>query len=125
VGSLNYLNIRLATEKSSNRTNTLAVDDNFEITGLTGTVAYHNSSTGNDVYDTHLHISVSDDKGKCLGGHVLPGCTILTTAEITLVNLVDVQYTRKLDPHTGYKELAVNPSSGGMFTDTHTEEDKL
>lgn len=66
------------------------------------------SLNGDDVLDTHLHISVSDNKGQCLGGHLLNGSTILTTAEITLVNLIDAEYTRQFDPLTKYKELTIS-----------------
>ena len=33
----------------------------------------------------HLHISLSDSKGMTLGGHLMPGSAVFTTAEIVLV----------------------------------------
>ena len=60
------------------------------------------------MYDTHLHISLSDDEGLCVGGHVLNGCVVFTTAEVTLLNIRGLDYSRQVDPHTGYKELVVS-----------------
>jgi len=48
----------------------------------------------------HAHISVSDEKGRVLGGHVLPGCIVAATAELMLVEAVDVKLQRKFDEKT-------------------------
>jgi predicted DNA-binding protein with PD1-like motif len=40
-----------------------------------------------------------------LGGHVAPGCIVLTTAEVLLALLPDWQFTREPDALTGYDEL--------------------
>jgi predicted DNA-binding protein with PD1-like motif len=55
----------------------------------------------------HLHISLSDSNGNMLGGHVLPGCKIYTTAEIVILELCDLLFTREMDAETGFKELIV------------------
>lgn len=47
----------------------------FEIVSLTGTVS---------VNGCHVHISISDRTGKTIGGHLLEGCKIYTTAEIVI-----------------------------------------
>jgi len=45
----------------------------------------------------HAHISVSNEEGKVLGGHLLPGCVVAVTAELVLVEVVDVKLQRKFD----------------------------
>ena len=42
----------------------------FEITSLTGTISKGRS---------HLHITLSDDRGQCIGGHLERGCRIKIT----------------------------------------------
>lgn len=43
------------------------------------------------------------------GGHVAPGCIVLTTAEVLLALLPDWQFAREPDAVTGYDELVVQP----------------
>ena len=66
VGSLTRATIRPA-----NRDFVSDFAGHFEVVSLTGTVSVHGS---------HLHISISDSDGKTIGGHLMPGCTIYTTA---------------------------------------------
>jgi len=58
----------------------------------------------------HLHGSVADAQGRVLGGHVMAGCVVRTTAEIVLALLPDWQFSRALDAATGYRELVVRPA---------------
>lgn len=55
----------------------------------------------------HLHMTVSDARGTVTGGHVAPGCTIRTTAEILLALLPDYRFSREPDPQSGWDELVV------------------
>ena len=91
VGSLSSLNIRLA-----NVTSTLSVDENFEIVSLIGTVSLGKS---------HLHISVSDEIGNVVGGHLLVGNVVNTTVELVLGILEEYESNRTLDEKTGYNEI--------------------
>jgi hypothetical protein len=96
VGSLTHATLRLA-----NRGNNSDYEGHFEIVSMTGTVSTNGS---------HLHISISDDGGKTIGGHLESGCKIYTTAEIVLVVFEDVIYKRELlDNDSGYAELVVYP----------------
>ncbi len=61
----------------------------------------------------HLHASVSDAAGQMRGGHLMPGCTVRTTAEIVLGVLPELVFAREPDPATGYLELAVQRKSQG------------
>ena len=93
IGSLTYLVVRLADHDTPTEYN-----GHFEIVSLAGLVSIHGS---------HLHISVSDEEGKTIGGHLVSGCKIYTTAEIVLAKFSDVIYKREFAPDSGYDELAV------------------
>ena len=93
VGSLTHLTLRLA-----NREYLSEYQGFFEIVSITGTVSIHGS---------HLHVSVSDDQGRTIGGHLVPGCIIYTTAEIVILELDDVVYKREFAEDSGYDELVV------------------
>ena len=95
VGSLTHATLRLA-----NREYYSEYDDYFEIVSMTGTVSVHGS---------HLHISISDGDGQTLGGHLVLGCKIYTTAEMVLAIFEDVVYKREYAEDSGYDELVVKP----------------
>ena len=60
----------------------------------------------------HLHMSVSDANGRVSGGHVASGCVVRTTAEILLVLLPALRFSREPDAGTGFNELVIRPESG-------------
>lgn len=93
VGSLTKATLRLA-----NRGVHSSYEGFFEIVSLTGTVSIHGS---------HLHISISDGDGQTLGGHLVEGCLIYTTAEIVIAAFPNIVYTRELCAESGYEELVV------------------
>jgi len=95
VGSLTHATLRLA-----NREYFSEYDGHFEIVSMTGTVSVHGS---------HLHISISDGDGKTIGGHLVSGCKIYTTAEMVLAIFDDVVYKREYAEDSGYEELTVKP----------------
>ena len=95
VGSLTHAALRLA-----NRDYYSEYDGHFEIVSITGTVSIHGS---------HLHISISDEDGKTIGGHLVSGCKIYTTAEMVLGIFEDVVYKREFTEDSGYEELVVKP----------------
>ncbi len=70
----------------------------FEILALSGTL----SAAG-----MHLHIALADETGKTLGGHLLDGNLIYTTAEVVIGEIPHLLFNRSVDPVTGYKELLV------------------
>lgn len=93
IGSLKTAHLRLADAKQKS-----TFEGPFEIVSLIGTLS------GGGI---HLHISISDSEGKVFGGHLLDGCVIHTTAEIVLLESLDLKFTRENDSQTGYKELTV------------------
>lgn len=52
-------------------------------------------------------ISVSDGEGRTLDGHLVPGCSIYTTAEIVMAVFPEIVYTREYCEQSGYDELVV------------------
>lgn len=94
VGSLTEYAIRFANQQESNRSS-----GHFEIISLAGTVS---------VNGCHLHISISDSTGKTIGGHLLIGCKIYTTAEIVIGSTATYEFKREKDGTTEWKELQIN-----------------
>ena len=93
VGSLKQLSLRLANAREATKKK-----GSFEILSLQGTLAGEG---------LHLHLCVADELGNCLGGHLLDGCQILTTAEILIQELSEFDFKRELDPETGFRELKI------------------
>lgn len=93
VGSLIHFTLRFANQEVC-----AEGDGHFEIVSITGIVSIHGS---------HVHLSVSDKDGKTIGGHLVPGCTIYTTAEIVILAFDNVVYKREFAEDSGYDELVV------------------
>lgn len=55
----------------------------------------------------HLHMSIADARGQVFGGHVAPGCTVRTTAELLLAVLPEHEFGRAIDARTGFLELMI------------------
>ncbi|SHK32587.1 PPC domain-containing DNA-binding protein [Hymenobacter psychrotolerans] len=96
VGSLTHVTLRLANQEGPS-----VYRGHFEIVSLAGTL----STSG-----SHVHLSVSDSTGRTIGGHLLAGNLIYTTAELVLGVLDDVEFRRETDPTFGYRELTVHPA---------------
>ena len=94
VGSLTDYTIRFANQQEG-----ISGSGHFEIVSLTGTVSVNGS---------HLHICISDSDGKTIGGHLLEGCKIYTTAEIVIGFTTVYEFKRKKDGTTEWEELQVN-----------------
>lgn len=93
AGSLTAYNIRFANQQNGNTGN-----GHFEIVSLTGTLSTNGS---------HLHISISDSTGHTIGGHLLKGCTVYTTAEIVLQSNPNMVFKRMKDGTTPWDELQI------------------
>ena len=93
VGSLTDVTLRLANQDKGS-----VWRGHFEIVSLVGTL----SVNGN-----HLHLSVADSTGHTIGGHLLEGCKIYTTAELVFGVMNDIEYLREPDPTFGYRELVI------------------
>jgi uncharacterized protein len=93
VGSLTEYSLRFANHAGANTASGF-----FEILSLTGTLSTHGS---------HLHISISDGAGHTIGGHLLEGNIIYTTAEIIIQQSDEWIFARENDGTTNWKELNV------------------
>ena len=96
VGSLKQANLRFA-----GRNTPQLFKENFEIVSLVGTLSLNGS---------HLHISLANQEGKTIGGHLAEGSIINTMAEIVLGASQDHTFTRSFDQQTGFLELEIKPS---------------
>ena len=97
VGSLTVTTLRLANQEGPS-----VYKGHFEIVSLVGTLSTNGS---------HLHLAVSDSTGRTIGGHLLDGCIVYTTAEIVLGELPQLEFRRETDATFGYKELVVRPAA--------------
>ena len=91
VGSVSRLRLRLANQSESSE-----FAGPFEIVSLVGTQGPEG---------LHLHMAGSDKTGKTIGGHLVDGNPVYTTAEIVIGVPPDIRFRRTLDPATGYPEL--------------------
>jgi predicted DNA-binding protein with PD1-like motif len=94
VGSLADYNIRFANQPQGTKES-----GHFEIVSLTGTLSFNGS---------HIHISISDSTGKTIGGHLMEGCKIYTTAEIVILSSNKFTFKRAKDGTTPWEELQVD-----------------
>jgi predicted DNA-binding protein with PD1-like motif len=94
VGSLEKATLRLADQNNAS-----SFAGKFEIVSLVGTL----SQDG-----VHLHVSLSDSTGRTIGGHLVEGCQIYTTAEIVIGEAKGIVFAREADQSTGYKELTIH-----------------
>ena len=93
AGSLIEYSIRFANQPAAFKDT-----GHFEIVSLSGTVSISGS---------HLHISISDSNGKTIGGHLMEGCKVYTTAEIVLIESGKYIFARERDGSTSWRELQV------------------
>ena len=96
VGSLKQATLRFASQD-----NYQTFNERFELVSLVGTLSIHG---------IHLHIAISDRNGKTIGGHLVDGCIIYTTAEIVIGTSEQFIFQRTVEEKTGYKELEIKPT---------------
>ena len=93
AGSLTTWSIRFANQEKGE-----TGSGHFEITGLSGTLSVNGS---------HLHLAISDSTGKTIGGHLLEGCIVYTTAEIMIGESSTLIFSREKDGTTSWEELQI------------------
>lgn len=72
------------------------ITDHCEIVSLNGTVSKQRC---------HVHIALSFEDMRTVGGHLSVGCIINTTCELVIGELPGVAFGVEEDPETGYDEL--------------------
>jgi uncharacterized protein len=99
VGSLTDYNLRFA-----NQPNGSTGSGHFEIVSLVGTLSLNGS---------HLHLSISDSTGRTIGGHLMDGCKVYTTAEIVVQASNEFVFKREKDGSTPWEELVIEDMKSG------------
>lgn len=74
------------------------LNEPLEIVSLMGTLS---------AARTHLHIALAREDLTVLGGHLMEGCIVNTTAEVVLLEMDGVRFGAERDGETGYDELAI------------------
>ena len=97
IGSLQDAQLRLAARDAATR-----FDGPWEILSLAGTLTRDGA---------HLHIALSDGDGRVVGGHLVHGNRVRTTAELLLCRPAGWVLGRGADAATGYAELQVRRRS--------------
>ncbi|MGZ5191147.1 MAG: PPC domain-containing DNA-binding protein [Flavisolibacter sp.] len=93
IGSLTKYHLRFANQPQGNSS-----EGFFEIISLSGSLSMHGS---------HLHMAIADMQGNLIGGHLLDGCIIYTTAEIIIGETDTLVFTRERDNTTTWNELHI------------------
>ncbi|HZF83210.1 MAG TPA: PPC domain-containing DNA-binding protein [Burkholderiaceae bacterium] len=93
IGSLQDAQLRLAARDAPT-----GFDGPWEILSLAGTLTRDGA---------HLHIALSGSQGQVVGGHVVHGNRVRTTAEVLLCRPAGWVLGRGPDAATGYDELQV------------------
>lgn len=94
VGCFGQLNIRLA-----GATQTLQLNEPLEIVSIMGTLTPDHQ---------HIHLSVAKQNGEVVGGHLMEGCLIDTTAELIILSYHNMSFAREFDKSTGFTELVIH-----------------
>lgn len=97
VGGLEKVVLRMAGSEPDHQI-VKEWNQSFEIVSGTGTLGKGGC---------HIHISVSDEDGNVIGGHLKDGCVVKYTAEIVVGIFEDISYVRRHDKRTGFKELEI------------------
>ncbi len=97
VGSLTRVRLRHA-----NRDVSSLHEGHFEILSLVGTI---------DAAGQHIHLSMGDGDGRVSGGHLMEeDSSVYTTAEIVVVALPRLCFSRQPCLQSGYDELMIDPA---------------
>ena len=87
-----------ARVRDASRVTVRELNEPLEIVSLMGTLS---------AARTHLHIALAREDLTVLGGHLMEGCIVNTTAEVVLLELDGVRFGAEWDGETGYDELAI------------------
>lgn len=82
-----------------------ALEEPLEIVSVTGTVS---------AVRCPIHIAFSREDLSTIGGHLMEGCTVNTTAEVVLCELDNYSFYAAFDNETGYEELLVLPVQNNL-----------
>ncbi|MFW9768369.1 MAG: PPC domain-containing DNA-binding protein [Candidatus Thorarchaeota archaeon] len=87
---------------AANEYRDFTVDEDVEVVSCMG-----NISTLNGKPMVHAHMIVSDETGKCYGGHLMKGCKVSVTIELVMT-VTATDLTRARDDRTGLNLLDIS-----------------
>lgn len=87
-----------ARVRDASGVNIRELNEEFEIVSVTGTVSEKRC---------HMHIALSREDLSTVGGHMVSGCIVNTTAEVVINEIDGVEIGVEEDKETGYDELVV------------------
>lgn len=87
-----------ARVRDASGVNIRTINEDLEIVSLMGTLSQNR---------THLHIAFSREDLSTIGGHMVDGCLVNTTAEIVILELDNFEFSKEFDESTGYDELVI------------------
>lgn len=99
IGALK--DVEIGTNMGGGQYNKRKLAGPVSLVGLSGVIT-GDSSTG--PYRGHLHMTVADGDSKAWGGHLF-AATVMATAEIALLPVIDSRLTRRRDDKHGIEAL--------------------
>jgi predicted DNA-binding protein with PD1-like motif len=78
------------------------IDRDLEVVSGMGTI----SRLKDDSVVVHTHLVVSDEEGRCWGGHLMAGCEVSVTIELVIIE-TEAQLKRAKDELTGLNLLDI------------------
>lgn len=103
VGALSHVRLRMAGTARAKQ-EIREFDGYFEIVSLIGNVGPGR---------THLHMSVADENGQMIGGHIKSGGNIVdVTAELVIAVEDTLRFTEQHDPSVGWDNLVIEELPG-------------
>ncbi|XP_076053897.1 bifunctional protein GlmU-like isoform X2 [Oratosquilla oratoria] len=97
-GSVKSVTLRYASDPDGTTNTIETLYKYFEVLSMTGTLSQEG---------THLHITLADNTGRTVGGHLVGNLMVQTTMEVALGEPQGLVLGREFDKHTGYSELVV------------------
>ena len=95
IGALSKVNLGCYDQKAQKYDPDMVFDQELEIASCNGNISLKDP----EIF-VHAHITVSDNTGKCYGGHLMPGSKIFA-AEYHIQEIKGAVLERKPDKDTG------------------------
>ncbi|MFH1394663.1 MAG: PPC domain-containing DNA-binding protein [Candidatus Omnitrophota bacterium] len=95
IGAVQKASVGYYDQDKKVYTNNIELNKKMEIVSCQGNISLKDGKIC-----VHAHISLSDEAGKCFGGHLIPG-TVIWAAEYYIQELRGSELNRKYDSETG------------------------
>jgi predicted DNA-binding protein with PD1-like motif len=86
----------------ANEYRNFTINEDVEVVSCMGNISILNGKPM-----VHAHMIVSDEAGKCYGGHLMKGCKVSVTIELVIIE-TETDLTRARDERTGLNLLNIN-----------------